>query len=84
MTNQTLHGWLKFTAGDLLMADGSRKIIRKLSYLSNRQGWWIKLAGLDGMIPLDDLSIDQVDMNNRYANYVTKSESESGVENSPT
>lgn len=69
MTNQTLHGWLKFTAGDLLMADGSRRNVRKLSYLSTRQGWWIKLAGLDGMIPLDDPSIDQNDLQARYSQY---------------
>lgn len=69
MTNQTLHGWLKFTAGDLLMADGSRRNVRKLSYLSNRQGWWIKLAGLDGMIPLYDPSIDQNDLQARYSQY---------------
>jgi hypothetical protein len=51
------------------MVDGSRRNVRKLSYLSNRQGWWIKLAGLDGMIPLDDPSIDQNDLQARYLQY---------------
>ncbi len=84
MSTQTLHGWIKMTAVYLLMANGQRRNIRKLSYLQHRNGWWIKLQDVDGMIPLSDPSIDQVDMANRYANYVAGSGIESEVENSLT